>query len=301
MEKTDYLEVDNPIPGQNYTCISFISPDNVMKQKELFLFNKYMNQRCGELEKTVKEIIEKSPEDAKNKLQRDLVEALQLEMKYNYNQFKEKYDDFKYKFNDDLNAAFDRVSGKQTSIRGVKVRGCYDSYEQAEKRAKQLQRTDRSFHVFVGQVGYWLPWDPNADNIEDEEYLEDELNNLMKEYKKNEINRDIFYEEQKREKLKDAAMKLREHEKKQEELQDSLQESDPWMNSKFESSNATKEEAAAAANAAAAAEDGSAAAAEDGSAAAAEDGSAAAAAEDGSAAAAEDGSAAEAETKVKIV
>ena len=27
MEKTDYLEVDNPIPGQNYTCISFISPD----------------------------------------------------------------------------------------------------------------------------------------------------------------------------------------------------------------------------------------------------------------------------------
>ena len=51
MEKVDYLEVDKPIPGQNYTCISFISPDNVMKQKELFLFNKFMNQRCGELEK----------------------------------------------------------------------------------------------------------------------------------------------------------------------------------------------------------------------------------------------------------
>ena len=80
MEKVDYLEVDNPIPGQNYACISFISPDEIIKQKELFLFNKFMNQRCGELEKTCREIIEKSKDDVKNKLQRDLVEALQLEI-----------------------------------------------------------------------------------------------------------------------------------------------------------------------------------------------------------------------------
>ena len=244
MEKVDYLEVDNPIPGQNYACISFVSPDDVIKQKELFLFNKFMNQRCGELEKTVRETIEKSKDDMKNKLQRDLVEALQLEMKYDYNQFKSKYDDFRYKFKEDLDKAFDRVSDRKTSVRGVKVRGCYDSYEQAERRAKQLQRTDRSFHVFVGQVGYWLPWDPNADNIEDEEYLEDELNNLMKEYKKNEINRDIFYEEQKREKLKEAAMELKKHEEEQDAgAGDGLEEADPWMNSKFESSKASEAEA----------------------------------------------------------
>ena len=124
--------------------------------------------------------------------------------------------------------------------------GCRDSYEQAEQ--KQLQRTDRSFHGFVGQVGYWLPWDPNADNVEDEEYLEDELNNLMKEYKKNEINRDIFYEEQKREKLKEAAMELKKHEEEQEAgtgAGDGLEEEDPWMSSKFESSKASEQEAAA--------------------------------------------------------
>ena len=68
----------------------FVSPENTLKQRELFYFNKYMNQRCGELEKTVREIIEKSKDDLKNKLQRDLVEALQLEMKYNYDQFKKK-------------------------------------------------------------------------------------------------------------------------------------------------------------------------------------------------------------------
>ena len=233
MDKVDYLDVDKPIPGQNYTCISFVSPDELIKQKELFIFNKFMNQRCGELEKNITDIIEKCSDDIKNKIERDLVEKVKLEMKYTYNEFKSKYDDFKYKFVDELNSAFDKVSDKKTSVRGVKVRGCYDSYDQAERRAKELQRSDRSFHVFVGQIGYWLPWDPNADNIQDEEYLENELNTLMKEYKKNEINRDIFYEEQKREKLKEAAIKARDNEPK---IEEKLDEPDPWMNSKFSSS-----------------------------------------------------------------
>ena len=239
MEKVDYLDVDKPIPGQNYTCISFVSPDETMKQKELYLFNKYMNQRCGELEQDLSKIIEKSSDELKNKIQRDMVDKLKLELKYTYEQFKSKYDDFKYKYNDELNAAFEKVSNKKTSVRGVKVRGVYDSYGQAEKRAKELQRTDRSFHVFVGQVGYWLPWDPNADQVQEEEYLESELNNLMGEYKKNEINRDIFYEEQKREKLKDAAKKLKEHEA-EKAIEDKLDEPDPWMNSKFKSAPATE-------------------------------------------------------------
>ena len=243
MEKVDYLEVDNPIPGQNYTCISFVSPDETIKQKELFLFNKFMNQRCGELENNLSEIIKKCSDELKNKIQRDIVDKLKLELKYTYDQFKNKYDDFKYKFNDELNTAFDKVSNKKTSVRGVKVRGVYDSYGQAEKRAKELQRTDRSFHVFVGQVGYWLPWDPNADQVQEEEYLESELNNLMGEYKKNEINRDIFYEEQKREKLKEAAKNLKENEDKN--IEDKLDEPDPWMNSKFKNAPATEESAEA--------------------------------------------------------
>ena len=31
----DFLEVDRPVPGQNYCCISFISPDKILKQKEV--------------------------------------------------------------------------------------------------------------------------------------------------------------------------------------------------------------------------------------------------------------------------
>ena len=41
---------------------------------------------------------------------------------------------------------------------------------------------DNSFHVYVGQVGYWLPWDPHPNNIEEQEYLNKDLNRLNKEY-----------------------------------------------------------------------------------------------------------------------
>ena len=30
----DFLEVDKPVPGQNYCCISFVSPDKVLEKKE---------------------------------------------------------------------------------------------------------------------------------------------------------------------------------------------------------------------------------------------------------------------------
>ena len=33
MADEDYLEVDKPLPGQNYVCMSFISPENTYKQK----------------------------------------------------------------------------------------------------------------------------------------------------------------------------------------------------------------------------------------------------------------------------
>ena len=69
--------------------------------------------------------------------------------------------------------------------------------------------------------------DPTADKVENEEYLEEELNNMMKSYKQNEINRDI--EEQKREKLKEAEKERIEAEKSKKI--EELDEEDPWMKS----------------------------------------------------------------------
>ena len=241
---TDFLEIDAPVAGQNYVCLSFVSPEATLKQKEIYMFNKYMTQTCEEFEKKLDDIMEKASDPLKNKIKTGLRDELHYHMKYTYEQFKDKYDDFKYKYNEELTKEFDTQCKFQTNVRGVKVRGVFSTYEEAEKKAKILQTRDRSFHVFVGSVGYWLPWDPCADHIENEEYLETELNTLMKEYKENEIRKDLFYEDQKRGAQQDAMRKKIEADKKNKleqeketaeakEVAEELQEEDPWMKAKF--------------------------------------------------------------------
>lgn len=206
MEK-EYLEGDQTIPGQNYACVSFLSPNDVIKNKELYLFFRFMTQRCGEWEETIEKTFKDSTDVLKNKIKRDIKEKLQLELKYDYTQFKNRFESFTYKFHDDLDADWNKETGYQTSVRGVKIRGVYETLDEAEHRAQKLQKQDRSFHVFVGSVGQWLPWDPCADFIQKEEYLEAELNTLMKEYKKNEVSKNLFYEERKAEKMADHSTK----------------------------------------------------------------------------------------------
>lgn len=38
----DYLEVDDPIPGQNYVCMSFVSPEEVIADRNLFMVNAFL-------------------------------------------------------------------------------------------------------------------------------------------------------------------------------------------------------------------------------------------------------------------
>lgn len=89
----------------------------------------------------------------------------------------------------------------QTSLTGIKVRGVFDDYDDACKRAKQLQEMDTAFGVFVGEVGKWLPFDPDPDSkyVKSSEYANDELNNIMKNYLVNQEKAKVFHEKRKNE------------------------------------------------------------------------------------------------------
>ena len=160
-EEIDYLEVDKPIPGQNYVCMSFVSPEKVLENKNHFYIKEFLK-------------------------------SLNIDNK----DLSTQYDEFISNNQSSLDETFDKKNNGITSIRGIKIRGTYDSRKEADIRAKVLQRMDKSFNVFVGQVGYWLPWDPNPDNIENQEYSEKGLNDLVKSYKDNETERDVYYQEQ---------------------------------------------------------------------------------------------------------
>ena len=45
-EKVDYLEVDDPIGGQNYVCLSFISPESFIQNKDAFKCVKFLQSYC---------------------------------------------------------------------------------------------------------------------------------------------------------------------------------------------------------------------------------------------------------------
>ena len=42
-EQVDLLYEDPVIGGQKYTCISFVSPEKVIQKKELYMFEKFLN------------------------------------------------------------------------------------------------------------------------------------------------------------------------------------------------------------------------------------------------------------------
>ena len=42
VKEMDFLEQDPPLRGQNYVCLSFVSPEDVIKKKEVFFFEEFM-------------------------------------------------------------------------------------------------------------------------------------------------------------------------------------------------------------------------------------------------------------------
>ena len=47
-KKIDYLEVDENIPGQNYVCLSFLSPESLIQDKQAFKCVKFLQSYCKE-------------------------------------------------------------------------------------------------------------------------------------------------------------------------------------------------------------------------------------------------------------
>jgi hypothetical protein len=87
---------------------------------------------------------------------------------------------------DKLGEQFNRSHAFQTSVRGLKLRGVYNSQEEAEMRCKKVREVDSNHDIFVGPVGMWIPWDPDAYKTGRIEFMEEELNQLHSEKLKNE-------------------------------------------------------------------------------------------------------------------
>jgi len=193
----DFLDADPPIRGQNFCLMSFCDPPkNIVQEKELFILKEFLN-KINEQFHTICEVLE---------LKKDKVDLI---YEKTFKDIDTKYDDFKKLNGQDLNSKFNKEVNTDglLNMHGLKVRGTYDTLREAQMKAKRLQSNDKNFHVFVGQVGYWLPWNPEADDIANQEYGESQLNELVKGHKQNRLQADEFYEERKRNLQKNARVK----------------------------------------------------------------------------------------------
>lgn len=171
-DKEDYLEVDPPIPGQNYVCLSFVSPEDMIKKRALFEARQFIQSVLAAVA------------SGGQTLEQAATESLTMD----------KYLDYAMAHDSANEALFNAQNDCKTSVRGVKVRGSFDTLKEAQRKAKVLQTRDPTFNVFVGAMGYWLPWDPNPDKVENQEFANQQLNEIVKKYKENKQSKDEIWE-----------------------------------------------------------------------------------------------------------
>jgi len=205
----DLCDEDTPISGQKFTCLSFVSPEKILKKRELFMFQQFLKQ--WDFKKSMDkfhdfiQFLSFKYNLKVDSLVNDYTEFIQEEgMKLKEaSSVEDDFNKFLDKNEETLTERFQKDNQFQTSVRGLKVRGVYNSQEEAELRCKKLRDTDPSHDIFVGPVGVWIPWDPDAYKTGRIEFMEEELNQLHKEKMQNEAKAKEDFEKR----VKDAKRK----------------------------------------------------------------------------------------------
>ena len=232
----DLLDEDKPLGGQKYVCLSFISPENHIKKKDLFYFEKYLE--TFEFRKTFDKYTQflnfvayKYNLDF-NALTKDMEEFVEEEKANLFlTSLEDEYKSFIDAKEEELQKEYSAQHSFQTNTRGIKVRGVFGSQEEAELKCKMLREHDPNHDVYVGQVGIWMPFHPEAYKTGKVEYLEKDLNDLMAQKKKNdEISKEQFQERVRESKKKAIRENIAKAEKEGNKLMQTIDEEGNLIN-----------------------------------------------------------------------
>jgi hypothetical protein len=188
----DLLDEDPKIARQHWGVFSFLTPGNILKKREMFLFGSFVKQWDWvksmtkfmdflhfiaykynlNIETLTKDYNEFLNEEADKLKEQSTIE--------------DDYSNFLDKNEDKLTQQFSKDNAFQTSVHGFKARGNFATQEEASEHAKKTRNRDPNHSTFVGPIGIWLPWDPNPYKTQQVEFMEEQLNQLHKEKMKNE-------------------------------------------------------------------------------------------------------------------
>ena len=81
---------------------------------------------------------------------------------------------------------------------GLKIRGAFNTRDEAASHAKRLQREDATFDIYVVDMYKWLLIPPDRDHIEDTHYNDEKLEEIMTKYRENQAHASKMFEERKK-------------------------------------------------------------------------------------------------------
>lgn len=199
----DVLSEDPPIHGQKYVSVSFISPEKILKQLDMYMFQEFIKQ--WDICEARKEMIDFIHYISYNygidldELSKEFTSFVQDKTgkfkKHEKTTIEEEYATFLDIHKDRLQQEFDKENKFKTTVRGIKIRGVYATEEIAKMKCKELRDFDPDNNITYGEVGKWLAWEPDLYSSGKIEYLEPELNQLYQEKIKNEAKAKAFFEQ----------------------------------------------------------------------------------------------------------
>ena len=217
----DLLDEDAAIAGQKFVCVSFVSPETILKNRELYLFGEFTKnwdlnksmEKFGEFLNFISFKYNLSSEAvltdfgvfARNE---------EVSIKANSSGMQSDYKNFLEKNEDRLTRAFSKQHNFQTNVRGLKIRGSFSTQEEAEMHAQKTRARDPNHDILIAPVGLWLPWAPDVYKTGRVEHMEPELNRLMQEKTTNEMKAKAEFDDRvkaaKREAIEENIRKARE-------------------------------------------------------------------------------------------
>ena len=89
---------------------------------------------------------------------------------------------------------------------GIKIRGAFNSRDEAASHAKRLQKEDATFDIYVVDMYKWLLIPPDPAKIEDAHYANEKLEELMTGYRENQAQAAQMFAERKRDMMENGSM-----------------------------------------------------------------------------------------------
>jgi hypothetical protein len=206
-DQEDWLKSDPQLRGQDYCLLSMVEPkQTVLDDKEMFYFNEFIKTFSQQMNQLFDELKSEFPDKTSTF---DLLKQNNPYI-FNYDDLQEEFRRFRQQEHLEDNFA-ETYPNRGLTRSGVKVRGVFHTKEEAEKHVSELQKNEPKIGIYMGEVGRWLPFNPDESQIEEREYAEKQLNTLMKAYKQNQEEKDRYFEERKNQ-LKEQAETATTHE-----------------------------------------------------------------------------------------